>query len=502
MITNRRPLESRDYLDILRRRKWLIVCPTLLVAVATFFFTKSLPNLYRSDTLVLIEEQKVPEAYVRPTVQSNLDVRLQTMTHQILSRTRLQSIIEKFGLFQNSGIDNISELVARLRKDIEIELVSRRDRSGGVAGFKIYYVASSPQVAQDVLREVTSLFIEENLRMRQQQAVRTTQFLDGQLTQARQSLQDHEQRLREFKTRHFGELPQEQQANLTLLGQAHIQLQANSGTLDRYQREKTYLESSLAAETRKQGSGTADTPARRLEAVRALLLDLEAKYTSDHPDVISTKAEIARLEQAFAEVAQGEESDVDDAAVDSAPAVQSAEAIRIRSRLEVLELAREQTLQERKKIQQRIQTLQRRVTITPLREQQLTELSRDYAVAERQYDSLLQKKHESQIAADLEKRQQGERFYIIDPPNLPSIAYKPDRLRLNLLGVGGGLFLAFGLAAAVEFKDETLRNERDVNYYLGIPTLASVPRVRILDRKRRRAKGLFDGRLDSGAVSS
>jgi uncharacterized protein involved in exopolysaccharide biosynthesis len=326
--------------------------------------------------------------------------------------------------------------------------------------------------------------------------------LDGQLTRARQSLQEHEQRLRGGGTRYFGELPQEQQANLTFLGQSHIQLQANSSTLDRYLQEKTYLESSLAAETRKQGSATADTPARRLEAVRARLLGLDAKYTSDHPDIISTQAEIARLKQVRAEAAQDEESDVDDPTGDSAPAVQSAEAIRIRSRLEVLELAREQTLQERKEIQQRIRTLQRRVTITPLREQQLTELSRDYAVAERQYDSLLQKRHESQIAADLEKRQQGERFRIIDPPSLPSIAYKPDRLRLNLLGVGGGLFLAFGLVAAVEFKDETLRNERDVNYYLGMPTLASVPRVRFLDRKRRRAKGLFGGKLDSGAASS
>ena len=485
-MINYRPLELRDYFAILRRRKWLIVCPTLLAAAATFFFVRSLPNVYRSETLILVEQQNVPETYVRSTVQADLPQRLQTLTHQIFSRTRLQTIIKKLGLHQHSATESVDELVAQLREDIEIELVPRRDQPG-VAGFKIYYHAPSPQLAQNVVRELTALLIQENLRAREQQAVGTTQFLDAQLEQARLPLQEQEGRLREFKTRYFGQLPSEQDTNLALLGQLNIQLQANADRLNRQEQEKTYLESLLAARTavRRSDSDTLDASARRLEELKTRLLDLEAKYTPDHPDILATKREIQRLQEARAEVGQEKRTGTDDETTASAGAAERAEEAQIGSRLEAVELARQQTLQEREQTQEQIRTLQRRVSITPLREQQLTDLTRDYEVAQQQYDSLLQKKHEAEIAADLERRQQGEQFRVLDPPSLPTTPYKPDRLLFNLLGLGGGLLFGFGLVVAAELKDESLRSERDVSYYINLPTLATVPRIRALARRRR-----------------
>jgi uncharacterized protein involved in exopolysaccharide biosynthesis len=249
------------------------------------------------------------------------------------------------------------------------------------------------------------------------------------------------------------------------------------------------------------GSGVLGvTPARRLEVMQTRLLDLEAKYTPDHPDIVSTKAEIDRLKHARAEAAEEKGKGTDDPLEDKVPAAQSAEAIRTRSRLQALKVAVQQALQERKEIKGRIRILQRRVSVTPLREQQLVDLTRDYKVAQAQYDSLLQKRHESQMAADLESRQRGEQFRILDPPNLPAAPYKPPRLRLNLLGVAGGLFLALGLAAGLEFKDDSLRTERDVSYYIDLPVLARVPRVRISSRKRRRDEGLLGKKADFGSV--
>jgi len=485
-MINYRPLELRDYFAILRRRKWFIVFPTLLAAAATFFFVRSLPNLYRSETLILVEQQNVPEAYVRSTVQADLPQRLQTLTHQIFSRTRLQAIIERLGLYRYSSTGSVDELVAQLRKDIEIELVPRRDQPG-VAGFKIYYQAPSPQLAQNVVRELTALLIEENLRVREQQAVGTTQFLDAQLEHARLRLQEQEGRLREFKTRYFGELPSEQDTNLALLGQLNIQLQANADRLNRQEQEKTYLESLLAAQTavRRPGSVSVDTSTRRLEELQTRLLDLENKYTPDHPDILATKREIQRLQAARAEAEQKKRTGSGDETTASVGAAESAEEAQIRSRLEAVELAHQQILQEREQIQEQIRTLQRRVSITPLREQQLTDLTRDYEVAQQQYDSLLQKKHEAEIAADLERRQQGEQFRVLDPPSLPTTPYKPNRLLFDLLGLGGGLLLGFGLVVAAELKDESLRSERDVSYYVNLPTLATVPRIRALARRRR-----------------
>lgn len=486
MEMERRPLDVQDYLAILRRRKWLLVLPTLLVAGATLLIAKNLPNLYRSETLILIEGQRIPESYVMPTVRVALSVRLQTMTQEILSRTRLQAIIEKMGLYQDQADKTVDVLVARMRKDVEIEMLRGQGGRRGITGFKIYYQAPIPEVAQNVLREITSLFINENLRAREQQAVGTTEFLSEQLARALQRLQKQEQQLREFKIRYFSELPQDQQTNLALLSHTHIQLQANSSTLDRNHRDKAYLEESLLAaqEANRQALsvGDPDRFVQRVEALRTRLLDLQARYQPNHPDIVLTKDEIEMMEQVRAESEQEKKGD----GTDDVPERQNPGEVRIRSRLQALQVAMEQTLQEREEIQNRIRALQRRVTITPLREQQLTDLTRDYVVAQKQYDSLLGKILESQVATDLERRQQGERFRILDPPTLPTAPYKPDRLRLSLMGLVGGLGLAVALVVGVEIKDESLRTERDISYYINLPTLACVPRVRGINGRRRR----------------
>ena len=496
-MENFRPLELSDYFAILRRRKWLILVPLVVISVATFFVLRFVPNIYRSETFIMVEQQKIPVEYVRPTVQTDLSVYLQTLKEQVLSRTRLQFVIEELRLREKSGAKTIDEEIENLREHIDVELVRSPGRVG-LAGFKMFYEGRTPELAQSVLRVITSLLIDENLRIREQQATSTTRFLGVELEGARVTLQEQEKRLSEFKIRYFGELPQQQQTNLALLGQLNTQLGTNTDALNRLEQEKTYLQSLLDTQRairRQQDSqlqsvltGGADgtMPARagsgldaldvRLKELRTRLVNFETRYTPDHPDVVRLKAEIERLRNALPakEDATGTESDE--------LVSEDLQEAQLTSRLESLEVALNNAQRERTEIQEKIQSLQIRLNISPVREQQLADVTRDYKVAEAQYDDLLRKRNEAKIAANLEMRQQGQRFRILDPPSLPLRPSKPNRPLLNFAGVGTGLLLGLGLAALKEIRKVSLWSARDVTYYLNLPTLATIPRIKTSGR--------------------
>ena len=506
-----RPWELSDYFAILRRRKWMILVPLVVIPIATFFVLSFVRNIYRSETFILVEQQKVPAEFVRPIVQTDLSVYLQTLTDQVLSRTRLQSVIERLNLRDQFAGKGVAGIIDELREAIEIELVQQGGRAGS-AGFRMAVEAQSPEMAQSILQEITSLLIEENLRVREQQVLGTTQFLAITLEGARVELQEQEKRLREFKTRYFGELPQQQQTNLALLGQYHTQLAGNMDTLNRLEQEKTYLQSMLAAHRaiRRQqedqmqsmmaagtngsgwvvGASDPNSSGLRLRALQAHLVSMEARYTPDHPDVARLKTEIAELRGALSKEEEEVQVDGTEDAVATLPwdskDPRDAEMV---GRMGSMKIALENAQEERKEIQNQIRKLQGRVNISPVREQQLAEVTRDYEVANAQYDSLLRKKNESVIAADLERRQQGQRFRVLDPPSLPKKPSKPNRPLLNLAGEAAGLCFGLGLAGAVEMKNVLLWNQRDVSYYLSLPTLATIPRIRTSGAKRRVRNG-------------
>ena len=282
----------------------MIIGTLLPFSLATFLVVTLVPNSFQSETLILVEQQKVPVEFVRPTVQSDLSVHLQTLTDQVLSRTRIQHVIDKLGLQGEGGEETIDEVIEAVRDHLEIELVRNQGRTE-LAGFKMSYVARKPELAQSILREITSLLIEENLRIREQQAIGTTRFLETELARARVTLQEQEKLLSEFKIRNCGELPQQQQTNLTLLGQLHTQLGANTVALNRLEQDKTYAQSLLDTQRairRQQYSqlqslltggtdgtmsaragGGVDALDVRLKELRTLLLNIETRYTPDHP---------------------------------------------------------------------------------------------------------------------------------------------------------------------------------------------------------------------------
>jgi polysaccharide chain length determinant protein (PEP-CTERM system associated) len=480
-----RELSFEDYLAILRRRRWVIIIPVVLGPLIAFGISLKLHSQYTSQTLVLVEQQKVPDRYVKAVVTEDLNARLGTMQGQILSRTRLQPIIEKFGLYKDEiGQVPMEDLVDELRKAISIlpvkSVVSTRE--GDMPGFYLAFTTDNPRVAQQVCAEITSMFISEDLRLREQTTEGTTSFLENTLADAKREMDGQDAKLAEFKRRNLGALPDETQTNLNLLASLNTQLAAATQSLNRAQQDKVYLESLLAQQVaasealRAGNSPHPETNAQQLASMENELLFLEAKYTSDHPDVVKLKAAIEQLKEknrATANTAKGNSAEkVEKASGPEPPQIQ-----QLRSQLHAYEEAIKQHTREQERVKQQIQVYQGRVQTSPVVEQEYKQLTRDYQTALDFYNDLLKKRNQSEMATNLERRQQGEQFRVLDSANLPEKPSFPNRPLFAGGGLAGGLALGVALAVLLEMRDKSLRTEADISFYLGVPALAVVPTV-------------------------
>lgn len=478
-----REMGFEEYLQILWRRLWLIVLPAVLGLLAAYGYSQTIPDRYSSQTLVLVEGQRVPDDFVRSVVREEINSRLGTMREQIQSRSRLEPLISRFNLFESEvGRVPTEDLVNRLRAAINVTPVQQMAGGfHGLPGFRIIVTWSDPRIAQALCAEITSMFIDENLRQRGNRAEETTAFLTKQLEDAKQQLDEHDARLAEFKRRYVGQLPGQEQANLNMLMTSSAQLDAVTQNLNRAHQDKAYLESLLAQqvaawENTQTGGANPQTLEQQLTLRQSQLLELQARYTDDHPDVIKMKQEIATIQRRLEEMATAEP---DPAAriSERGSLAEPAQIQQLRTQIRGLELTIEERTRDQARLQEQIRLFQSRVQLSPIIEQQYKELTRDYDTALAHYNDLLSKRTQSEMATDLERRQQGEQFRVLDPANLPETPSYPDRAQFALGGLGIGLLLGAGLALLIEIRDQAIRNERDIEALLELPTLALVPTV-------------------------
>jgi len=481
-----------DFLDIARRRIWLIIIPFVLVSTATAIVAKRTPNLYRSETVILVVPQRIPESYVRSTITSRIEDRLQSIGQQILSRTRLERIILDFDLYagdrRTAPMENVVEI---MRRDIEVETVK------GDA-FKVTYVSGDPKAAMEVTNRLASLFIEENRRDREVLADGTNQFLESQLEDARRRLAEHEKKVQEYRQQYTGELPTQVQSNLQVIQNTQLQVQAIVESIDRDRDRRIVLERSIAdasaADERSAGAGTSPVEAQaspeeeELGTARRALRELQARLTSEHPDVARAKRQLRELEAKAAPSAAAPAPQPE-----IRPARPTATAARIRNlQNEMQNIDRQIAYKEAEERRLRgvIATYQARVEAAPKRESELIELTRDYTTLQQLYTGLLAKREDSKIAANLERRQAGEQFRILDPARVPEQPFSPNRMRMNLMGAIAGLALGLGLVALLEYRDTTLRTDDDVLSTLNLPVLAVIPLLvtSVDDRRQKRRR--------------
>lgn len=478
-------------LGIAIRRRWWFIGAASLIAIAAALGSFLLPNHYKSEATILVQQQQIPERYVVPNSTTDLDQALQAMTHDVLSRPRLLAIISEFHLYtKQSKRLSPEQLVELMRNDITIAALEPTDEQKGANAFKISYLGSDPDVVEQVTQRLTSLFINEDLQSQQQLDVTTTAFMQAHLDAAQKILDQKEERLRDFKMANLGELPEQQQGNLQILSGLQSQLQNTNAALARANEQHAYLESlltqyqNLAVATGPVSpSGTTPSPIdtarselNRLQNERNSLL---ATFSPEYPDVKKVDREITETQALLAHLQKAQPSSSDSApsnALGTAGATDTTTA-QLNSQLKENQLEISNDSTEMKQLQQQIDTYQHRLNLTPVREQQLTDMLRDYDLAKKNFDDLYAKKTQSALATDLQKDQQGQQFRLIEPPNLPSKPFTPNRLKIALGGLAGGIALGVGLAFLMETKDSSLHSEKDLRARFALHLIVGIPRA-------------------------
>ena len=485
-------LDIQHYLGVVRRRHLYFLVPLFLGWAIVWGASWVLPPRYQSSTLILIEQPTMPKDYVTPNINDDLQERMQSITQQILSRTRLLHIIDEFNLYSGGRAQwSADQKVEHLRKDIDIELV-RDSRTDQVTAFNVSYSARNPLVAQQVTAELTNLFINENLEVRQHQSEDTTQFLETQLEAARKILADQEDKIRQFKAQHVGEMPGQLASNLQILQGLQSQLQNEEDALNAAKQQHVYLQT-LADQYRtmqptKGSDGTSNVglPAldQELDRLKAQLADLSSHYTDRHPDVRKVKEQIAKTErmrdQLLASLkTKGTDSSNDgsDSASQSTDPVQASIMAPVQSQLRSNQL--EITNRERAvaSLKAKVEGYQSRLNQEPIREQQLADLTRGYDQSKSNYDDLLKKKNESKMATSMELLQQGERFRVVDAPSFPQKPEFPNRLKFCGIGLAIGLALGVVVAGIFEFLDDRMHNASEIRKLLPAEVIGEIPTI-------------------------
>jgi succinoglycan biosynthesis transport protein ExoP len=510
--------DLQHYLGVVRRRHMQFLIPLFLGWAVVWGASWVLPPRYLSSTLILVEQPTMPKDYVTPNVNDDLQERMQSITQQILSRTRLLHIIDQFNLYAGPHSQpSPDQKVDGMRKDINIDLV--RDARNQITAFNVSYSSRDPRLAQRVTSELTNLFINENLESRQQQSEDTTQFLEGQLETARKTLSDQEEKIREFKGQHVGELPAQVGSNLQILAGLQSQLQAEEDALNTAKQQRVYLETlvnqyrTLQGSPKGEGGAPAGLPAidQELEKLRAQLADLSSRYTERHPDVRKLKEQIAETEKmreqiaadlkAKAAVAQADPNAPTTTSESADPRDASSPMVQLQGQVQSnrVEIAnRELSVAE---LKTKVVDYQARLNQEPVREQQLSDLTRGYEQSKANYDELLKKKNESAMATSMELLQQGERFRVIDPPSLPAKPDFPNRLKFCGIGLGIGLALGAVVAGAFEMMDDRIYDEKELQKLLPVAVISEIPTIAAAADERSERWRLRLGWATAGFVS-
>ena len=507
-------LDITQVTQFLGRRRWWILLTACATTLATIGVVELLPNRYTSEATVLVIQQQVPERYVVPTTTTDVSQALQGMTQEVLSRARLLSIIDSVGLYATERNHLAPEqLLERMRRDIDIVPLEAGTEKRNVNSFKISFVADSAQRAQEVTQRLTSLFIQENVDMRTHQATVTTDFLQEEMEAVKKQLAEKEAVVQSYKMQHLGELPEEEQGNVQILGSFSAQLQNTMSALSRAQEQQAYLEAllrgyqdlatddtSTATGPSAPGVAVVANPTAALEKDLSLLQaeknKLLSKYTATHPDVLRLDAEIAKTKALLAQ-AQSVPRALEPQKA-ATPAVSSrkkedAPIAQVKSQLEANRVEIDHLTKDANQLKEKIALYQQRLNATPVREQQLASMLRDYDLLRANYAELLKKQQESGLAVSLEKHQEGQQFRVVDPASLPTLPSSPKRLKMSLGGAAGGLALGFALALFVESTGRSYHSEKQLRSHLKAQFVVAMPLLLTRSEQRRRKwRGAFE----------
>jgi polysaccharide chain length determinant protein (PEP-CTERM system associated) len=458
-------------IEVAKRRRWVILLPFCLALIGGIYYAVVTPRIYEAKTLILVEGQSVPQNFVQSIVTENTSERISTIKQQILSRTNLEKVIKQFSLFSGPGSEKMfmEDKVAILRDSISVNVTTDRKRQADA--FEVSFKGRDPHKVMRVVNGLTASFIDQNLKARETQAIGTSSFLESELETMRIRLEQVEENIKNYRKAHMGELPEQLNTNLAILDR----LQNNLSD-----RQKSIRETKIRlAEVKNQAlspqapvvviGGAQQNPppgAATLDELHAQLESLQSRYTEKHPDIIRLKKQIAKMESRPLQT------------INSGPRIPFAVQTQINEMQHEIQV----TQIEIRDIEAQIAAYQKRIENTPKREQDLLSLKRDYQNIQTSYESLLNRKMEADIGVNMERKQKGEQFRIVDPAKLPEKPIEPDMQKIFLLVVVAGLGIGCGLAVLLEFLDTSFRNADDMEKAFALPVLATLPML--IDQKQ------------------
>ncbi len=463
-----------DYVELLKRRKWSLILPTFIVFLTVAIIALTLPPIYKSTSTILIEEQEIPAEFVMATVTGYAEQRIQTINQRIMSSTRLLDIINRFNLYQDL-MDKwtTEEIVNKMREDIQLEPVSSEivDRRTGrptaatIAFTLSYEGKEDPGMVQRVANVLASLFLEENLQVRERQTLEASRFLEEEMEKIKTDLTGLEAKIATFKEDHMNELPELLQVNIQSLNNIESNIERLNEQLRNFKEREGYLQTQLSNISPKINN----EDNMRLDELKMQLVYLETRFSDKYPDVIKTRAEIAELEKRLDESKESSGSSND---LPDNPAY-----ITLASQLSSTKADIDSVKRQIWDFGKKANEYRRRIEATPKVEETYKALSIERDNKQAKFNDLMRKHMEAKVAHGLEKEQKGERFTLIDPARLPEKPYKPNRLAILLIGFVLGIGAGVGTASFNEYADHSVRNAEALAQATSFPVLGSIPEI-------------------------
>jgi polysaccharide biosynthesis transport protein len=473
--------QVQEYLQVIRRDKWWVYLMTVGMTLVGFVGIALLPNKYKATTTVEVDPQRVPEQFVSELVRVSPLDRLQTISQELLSATRLEKVIDQWNLYPQLRQTSTREaVIEQMRNDVLIEV---RQSGGGLAIFSITYQGKDAEVVAKVTNQLASDFIDWNLKSREQRATGTTEFLNTQLQEAKKVLEEQESNLRQYKMSHLGELPQQQEAILHTLSSLQAELQANEGNLNRLDEERLTLTRLPDSMPVAGGHPQPVSERTQLEIERnqleARLSELRRRYTDEFPEVQDVVRRLNHVNESLAALPADRPVEVEISS--------STKPTATGLRLEVIAKEMQRLKEEQKRIQGQIVAYQAKVEAIPRREQEMIDLTRNYDTSKSRYESLLGKSYAADMSNELDTQEKGERFIILDPARVPEKPFKPNRRKLMAAALFMSFFGAVGVVIAKEYIDPRVKTEREIRiaYPEPIPLLAAIPHIQSPMERRK-----------------
>ena len=471
----------RDFKDLLWRRKTLIVGITLLFGTLASLFAYWLPDQYRASALIMVDPGKVPESYVKSTATIDANQRLALLQEQVLSDTSLGRVIDELGLYRSMKATRTQDqIVDVMRSKIEVAGTTTGSPARTLKAFNVSFTAPNSALAAKVANRIASRFIEENLKVREQQVIGTADFFSVQLQKTKQDLDEKSKNLAQLRARYSSELPESQNLHIQALASAESALREEIDATSRAKQQRANLQ--LLAD----GPEVVDLDAasvnpglkQELEHLEAELNQLRSHYGPSYPDVISKAADIESLKQRINKPGElGQPSSLRSNKRPN-PAI-AAQMSDLDEQIKKHE-ARQAQLESRVKFHESA------IERVPAAQEQLTSALNDLAAVSDRYKRLEDRKFGADMFSDVEARQQGERFVLLDPAQPPQHPISPNRFVINAIGIGAGLTISLLLIALLELLDPAVKTEREVRGLVAAPVFGEIPMLTANHPVRRR----------------